>query len=97
MTKNGKQLERIANIDRSVVLDPTTTGTPIDRDAGNAGEWETSGIIDVSELFGEEGGALFFFDVQSHGIEDQTDDNPDSRINDNDLVEGGQLSFLMAP
>ena len=75
---------------------PTTTGTPFDTDAGAAGEWESSGILDVSTLFGEEPGTLFVFDVQAHGIEDQTDVNPDSRINDDDLVEGGQLLFLHA-
>ena len=32
--------------------------------------------------------------MQAHGIEDQSDFNPQSRINDGDLVEGGQLLFL---
>ena len=45
-------------------------------------------------LFGEAGGTLFLFDVQAHGIEDQENFNADSRINDGDLVEGGQLLFL---
>lgn len=94
MDKRGRALERVAVIDRSVILDPTTTGTPFDTEAGVIGEWETSGIIDVSRLFGERGGSLFLFDVQAHGIEDQTAANADSRINDGDLVEGGQLSFL---
>ncbi len=88
---------RIANIDRSVVLDPTTDGTPIDTDAGSAGEWESSGILDVSTLFGETPGTLMLATVQAHGIEDQEDINPDSRISDSDLVEGGQLLFLSAP
>ena len=85
---------RVATIDRDVILDPTTTGTPFDTDAGSAGEWESSGIIDVSDLFGEAPGSLFLFDIQAHGIEDQTNTNADSRINDDDLVEGGQLAFL---
>ena len=93
MNKNGAQLSRVAEIDRRVVLDPTTAGTPVDQDAGDAGEWETSGILDVSSLFGEKGGTLFLFDVQAHGIADQDD----SRITDGDLVEGGQLSLLEAP
>ncbi|QDU75851.1 Serralysin C precursor [Bremerella volcania] len=94
---------RVANVDRSVVLDPST-GNPADAfdlDAGVAGEWESSGILDVSTLFGEAPGTLFMFDVQAHGIADQstastTDEGPnaDSRISDNDLVEGGQLLFL---
>ena len=94
MKKNGNSIERIATIDRSVVLDPSTTGTPVDQDAAVAGEWESSGIVDVSALFGEKRGTLFLFDVQAHGIADQDDFNADSRITDGDLVEGGQLSFL---
>ncbi|MGF1475326.1 MAG: esterase-like activity of phytase family protein [Geminicoccaceae bacterium] len=91
--------ERIANIDRNVVLDPSIANPAdaVDMDAGDAGEWETSGILDVSELFGEDPGELFLFDVQAHGIEDQEEINPASRINDDDLVEGGQLAFLSAP
>ncbi len=95
MNKKGKKIKRVANIDRSVILDPTTAGTPVDMDAGAAGEWESSGILDVSELFDEDAGTLFLFDVQAHGIEDQEDVNPDSRIEDGDLVEGGQLLFLI--
>lgn len=87
-------VDRVAQMDRSVVLDPSSTGTPVDVDAGFAGAWESSGILDVSTLFDEDPGTLFLFDAQAHGIEDQTDINPDSRINDGDLVEGGQLLFL---
>lgn len=93
--KPGKLLT-VATIDRSVVLDPTipVPTDAVDGDAGSAGEWETSGIVDVSGLFGEAPGTLFLFDVQAHGIEDQEETNPTSRLNDDDLVEGGQLSFL---
>ena len=95
------EILRVANIDRSVLLDPTTSGTPVDVDADPLGlpngEWESSGILDVSGLFGEKPGSLFLFDVQAHGIEDQEQFNPVSRINDGDLVEGGQLAFLKAP
>jgi len=92
---NG-DLVRIANIDRDVVLDASIADPTlaVDVDAGEAGEWETSGITDVSSLFGRPLGTLFLFDVQAHGIEDQDAVNPSSRINDGDLVEGGQLSFL---
>ncbi|MCP5363626.1 MAG: DUF839 domain-containing protein [Hyphomicrobiales bacterium] len=89
-------LIRISNIDRSVILDPTTSGTPVDMDAGEAGEWESSGILDVSRLFGTAPGTTFLADIQAHGIEDQTDVNADSRIFDTDLVEGGQLVFIDA-
>ena len=97
LKKNGKKLpERIASIDRSVILDPTVANpkSAVDTDAGKAGEWESSGILDVSKLFGKKGGTLFLYSVQAHGIEDQEKVNPTSRINDNDLVEGGQLLLL---
>ncbi|MCA9070715.1 MAG: choice-of-anchor I family protein, partial [Planctomycetaceae bacterium] len=87
---------RVANIDRRVVLDNSISDPEdaVDVDAGDVGAWETSGILDVSTLFGEAPGTLFLFDVQAHGIEDQDGFNAGSRINDNDLVEGGQLAFL---
>ncbi|NWG36538.1 alkaline phosphatase PhoX [Nitrososphaera sp.] len=87
-------ITRIAEIDRSVVLDPTTAGAPVDKIAADAGGWETSGIVDVSSLFGQKKGTLFLFDVQAHGITDQDTVNADSRIRDHDLKEGGQLLFL---
>ena len=88
--------KRVANVDRDVVLDGSIANPSdaVDVDAGAAGEWESSGIIDVSKLFYKRPGSLFLFNVQAHGIEDQTDFNADSRINDSDLVEGGQLLFL---
>ena len=57
---------------------------------GENGDWESSGIIDVSELFGYAPGELFLFDVQAHTLEGGI-------IAQNDLVEGGQLMFLAAP
>jgi len=93
---NGTSFAGVARIDRSVVLDASLADPTqaVDVDAGQAGEWESSGILDVSSQFGEAPGRLFLFDVQAHGIEDQTNFNPMSMINDNDLVEGGQLLFL---
>jgi secreted PhoX family phosphatase len=91
---------RIANIDRSVVLDPSipdptaAVDTDADPDGLPNGEWESSGILDVSALFGEAPGTLFISSIQAHGIADQAEFNPTSRITDDDLVEGGQLVFL---
>jgi glycerophosphoryl diester phosphodiesterase len=95
----GVQLQRVANIDRTVVLDGSigNSANAIDRDAGVAGEWESSGILDVSKLFGRSAGTLFLVTVQAHGIVDQESGSPgnnNSRIEDDDLVEGGQLLFL---
>ena len=64
----------------------------------NGGEWETSGIVDVSSLFGEEAGSVFLFDVQAHGLADQDDVNLEqgdqSALTDDNLAEGGQLVLL---
>ncbi len=89
---------RIANIDRSAVLDGSLADPTlaIDTDAGVAGEWETSGILDVSDLFGGNGGEVFLVSVQAHGIADQDAFNSESRITDGDLVEGGQFVLLTA-
>lgn len=85
----------IAMVDRSVILDPTNTdSSPIDQDAGEAGEWESSGIIDVSSLFDEAAGTLFIADVQAHGIDDQDDVSTTSLITDDNLGEGGQLVII---
>ncbi len=87
---------RIANVDRTVVLDASIADATdaVDVDAGDVGAWESSGILDVSKLFGAGAGKLFICNVQAHGIEDQDGFNPTSRIVDSDLAEGGQLIFL---
>ena len=90
---------RVAEIDRSVVLDasiPVWTDA-VDEAPDEVGKPESSGILDVSKLFGEPAGSLFLFDVQNHGIDDQDRFNDDSRIIDGDLKEGGQLLFLRGP
>jgi glycerophosphoryl diester phosphodiesterase len=51
------------------------------------GIWESSGIIEVSSLFGEEKGSLFLFDVQAHATRG-------GAIDAENLVEGGQILFL---
>ena len=87
---------RVAEIDRTVVLDaslPVWTDA-VDEAPDEVGKPESSGILDVSEAFGEPAGSLFLFDVQNHGIDDQERFNADSRIIDEDLKEGGQLLFL---
>ncbi|MGF1536989.1 MAG: alkaline phosphatase PhoX [Elainellaceae cyanobacterium] len=67
----------------------------------NAGEWETSGIVDVSNLFDFEPGSIFLFDVQAHGLADQDAENlvqgELSALTDDNLSEGGQLALLLAP
>ncbi|MBL1210452.1 MAG: DUF839 domain-containing protein [Geminocystis sp. GBBB08] len=75
-------LTRVAQIDRSAVPQGQTDSAP--KDIGN---WESSGIIDVSRLFDETPGSLFLFDVQAHSLRDGI-------IAREGLVEGGQLAFL---
>ncbi len=76
------ELTRVAQMDRSAVPEGQTDGDPDD-----IGDWESSGIIDVSHLFNEEPGTHFIFGVQAHSLEDGI-------IAEADLVQGGQLAFL---
>lgn len=73
-------ISRVAEINRSVPFGQ------IDSLPGDRGNWETSGILDVSSLFGLSGGSLFLSSVQAHSI------NPGTA-----LAEGGQLLLLAAP
>ena len=77
---------RIAEIDRAAAGPFGAT----DGDPDNAGAWESSGIVDVSALFGRPAGTLFLADVQAHTI-------VDGPIAAGDLASGGQLVLLAAP
>ncbi len=78
------ELTRVAQMDRDAV--PEDQSDPEPDDLGN---WESSGILDVSHLFDEDPGNLFIFDVQAHSLQDGI-------IEEAELVEGGQLAFLRA-
>jgi secreted PhoX family phosphatase len=67
------------------ITDRSATQGGIDTLAGQLGAWESSGILDVSSLWGLKNGSLFLGDVQAHGL-----------LNGTPLVEGGQLFFLTA-
>ena len=92
-------LTRVAQVDRSGLPATQTDGAPT-----QIGNWETSGVLDVSELFGNDPGELLIFDVQAHSITNGTiitatniDGNNDgTRTANENLVQGGQLSFLVA-
>jgi hypothetical protein len=85
---------RIAQLDRSgLPIDPVTgvaipdtLATSFETQNGIA-QWETSGIIDVSNLYGHVAGTDFFTDVQAHGL-------VAGPIGSNNLVEGGQILKL---
>lgn len=75
-------LTRVAQMNRSAVPDGQ-----VDTDPTDLGDWESSGIVDVSDLFGEDPGELLLFDVQAHSLRGGT-------IDSEDLVQGGQLALL---
>ncbi len=79
------ELTRVAQVDRTALPLGQTDSDPTD-----LGNWETSGILDVSELFGEEAGRLLLFDVQAHSLGEGV-------IDAENLVQGGQLVFLEVP
>jgi secreted PhoX family phosphatase len=80
-----RAFSRIAVVDRSVVVPAGTT----DSGAGDLGNWETSGVLDVTaffDTFSDE--RLLLVTVQAHGIED-------GPIGGDALLDqGGQLLFL---
>lgn len=76
---------RIAQVDRLGVPELQE-----DTDADDLGNWETSGIIDVTDAFDAEGERLLFFNVQAHSLRGDT-------IDSENLVQGGQYLFLSAP
>ena len=59
----------------------------VDTDPEDLGSWESSGILDISTLFGHLPGSVFIFDVQAHSMEGGI-------VDVDDLVEGGQLDLL---
>ena len=81
------EVQRIARIDRSVVLpEGSTDGRP-----DVIGEWESSGILDVTHLFDSRvGERVLLATVQAHTIRD-------GMIATRELVEGGQLILLRRP
>ena len=80
-------VQRIARIDRSVVLPKGST----DERPGAIGEWESSGILDVTHLFDSRvGERVLLATVQAHTIRD-------GMIATRKLVEGGQLILLRSP
>jgi hypothetical protein len=99
-TNPASTLTRIAQMDRSAVPAGQTDSSPTD-----LGNWETSGILDISTLLGNNPGEVFVFDVQAHSLRDgsiitatNVDGNNDgTRTRQENLVEGGQLSLFVAP
>ncbi|WP_256438882.1 choice-of-anchor I family protein [Synechococcus sp. CCY 9618] len=78
--------ERWAQIDRSAV--PPTQSDPNPADFGN---WESSGIIDVSEFYSADAGTFFLADVQAHNL------TSGNLAGSGYLVQGGQLDLIQQP
>ena len=77
-------LTRIAQMDRSAVPSGQTDAAP-----GDLGNWESSGVIDVTRLFGLPAPlSLLMLDVQAHSV-------GGGPIAEDNLVQGGQLLFLL--
>jgi hypothetical protein len=80
--------ERWLQINRSAV--PTVYGQS-DSNPADTGNWESSGIIDVSTLYGQAAGSMFLADVQAHNL-------TNGNIGGNGyLVQGGQLNLIQNP
>jgi hypothetical protein len=79
--KTGEAV-RVAQMDRSAV-----PSEQYDNDPDDLGDWESSGIIDVTEEFGAKGERLLFFNVQAHSLRG-------GAIDSENLVQGGQYLFL---
>ncbi len=84
------EIVQIAEMDRNAIPEMyfslDDAGEPLST-PGQLGEWESSGIIDVSELFDLLPGSLFLADVQAHSLEGGI-------IDELNLDEGGQLIFI---
>ena len=80
--------ERWLQIDRNAV--PTVYGQS-DSAPTDFGNWESSGIIDVSAIYGKAAGSMFLSDVQAHSVSNG------NLGGSGYLVEGGQLNMIWNP
>lgn len=77
------ELTRIATTDRSAIPADQEDFAP-----GDIGNWETSGVIDVTSLFPTTPGeTLLMGNVEAHSL-------GGGRVEELDLVQGGQLFFM---
>jgi secreted PhoX family phosphatase len=75
---------RIGQVDRAAVPSGQVDIDPLD-----LGDWETSGVIDVTDEFDAVGERLLFLNAQSHSL-------GGGIIDSANLVQGGQFLFLSA-
>jgi len=83
------EIRRILEIDRGAVPRNQT-----DTDPGDIGDWETSGVLDVTELFKvKRGETLLLLDVQAHSLRGGGL-KQNAASESADLVQGGQLLLV---
>ncbi|MEA5417412.1 choice-of-anchor I family protein [Synechococcus sp. BA-132 BA5] len=87
----GVPAERWAQIDRTAV--PTAygqsqPGVVTDPSTNGVGNWESSGIIDVSRIYGTAPGSMFLANVQAHSL------GGGNIQGSGYLVEGGQIDLI---
>ena len=80
------QLTRIGMVDRNATL----SDGQYDTAPGDLGNWETSGIVDVTHLFDDQDRVLLLGSVQAQGI-------VGGSINSQSLVSGGQFYMIEGP
>jgi 2',3'-cyclic-nucleotide 2'-phosphodiesterase / 3'-nucleotidase / 5'-nucleotidase len=87
--KSGK-LTRILEIDRSAVPENQTDSDPTD-----VGDWESSGVLDVTKLFKcKEGETLLILNTEAHSLRDGGLEQGAISNENEDLVQGGQLLLV---
>ena len=79
------QKQRWAQIDRSAV--PTAYGQS-DSAPTDIGNWESSGVFDVSAMYGAPAGSFFLANVQAHSL------NNGNLVGSHYLTEGGQIDLI---
>jgi len=75
---------------RAAYINRTLPSGFTDSLSSTVGAWETSGIIDVSALYGNPAGVDFYTAVQAHGT-------TNGIISSQSLVEGGSIEHLRMP
>ena len=80
----GKK-QRWAQIDRSAV--PTAYGQS-DSAPTDIGNWESSGVFDVSAMYGAQAGSYFLANVQAHSLSNG------NLVGSHYLTEGGQIDLI---
>ena len=81
------QLSRLTEMDR---LAPLPVGA-YDADPDDLGDWESSGVIDVSDFFSDATGTTLLFNVQGHSVKGDLYGGDAVNLG---LAEGGQLLLL---